>query len=170
MTMDIRLYTDGGCKLNHMLAPDLKDKTDSIGAWAFVMVVNGNIEMEVAQYAFDVTNNQMEMLAVIEALKVVDFRAKSLTVLSDSQYTIKGISSWIHGWILKGWQTSTKEPVKNKELWGDMYKLAYTGHNADHIAFQWVKGHNGNKFNERADKLCGVQMNLAAQMLRDQSK
>jgi ribonuclease HI len=71
------------------------------------------------------------------------------TVDTDSQYVLKGISEWIHGWKRNGWRTSGRQPVKNADLWQELDRLA-AGHR---IEWVWVKGHAGHPENERADAL-----------------
>ena len=94
------------------------------------------------------TNNRMEMMAVIEALRALKEPVRA-RVHTDSQYVQKGISEWIHGWKRRGWKTANKEPVKNEDLWRELDRLA-----AQHrIEWIWVKGHAGHPENERADQL-----------------
>jgi ribonuclease HI len=94
------------------------------------------------------TNNRMEMMAVIEALRALK-RPLAVRVHTDSQYVQKGISEWIHGWKKRGWKTADKKPVKNEDLWRTLDALA-----AQHrIEWHWVKGHAGHAENERADEL-----------------
>jgi ribonuclease HI len=94
------------------------------------------------------TNNRMELLAVIEALRALT-RAAAVRVTTDSQYVKNGITQWIHGWKRNGWKTSNKKPVKNEDLWRMLDELV-----AQHdVEWAWVKGHSGHPENELADEL-----------------
>ena len=90
----------------------------------------------------------MEMMAVIEALTALK-RPSTVVLHTDSQYVMKGITEWIHGWKARGWRTAAKEPVKNVDLWMRLDELAA----AHRIRWVWVKGHDGHDGNERADAL-----------------
>ncbi len=92
------------------------------------------------------------MLAVISALEwVQNNRVQGpMTITSDSQYVIKGITQWVSGWMRNGWKTSAKKPVENQDLWQRMWDLS-TPHSG--ITWQWVRGHNGHPENERVDAL-----------------
>ena len=104
----------------------------------------------------DTTNNRMELQAVIEALTALK-RPCTVVLHTDSQYVQKGISEWIHGWKARGWKTSTKEPVKNEDLWKAL-DAAQTMHT---IEWRWVRGHNGHPGNERADMLANRGVEVA---------
>jgi ribonuclease HI len=144
--MKITIYTDGGCSGN-----------PGPGGWAFVLLVEGQTErIEKNGGERSTTNNRMELTAVINALEMLPaFDAvKAATpmevmVFTDSQYVQKGISEWITAWKKKGWRTSSKQPVKNIDLWQKLEALAsrYT------ICWEWVRGHAGNPLNERCDTL-----------------
>lgn len=96
------------------------------------------------------TNNRMELTAVIEGLSALK-RPCQVDLYLDSQYVRQGITEWIHGWKAKGWRTSTKQPVKNADLWQKLDAVVSTsGHQ---IQWHWVKGHAGHEGNERADSL-----------------
>jgi ribonuclease HI len=105
-------------------------------------------EKEMSGYAAQTTNNRMEMMAVIEALRVLK-RPVAVRVHTDSQYVQKGISEWIHGWKKRGWQTADRKPVKNVDLWQAL-DAATVGHK---IEWLWVRGHAGHVENERVDEL-----------------
>ncbi|MDR0637844.1 MAG: ribonuclease HI [Spirochaetaceae bacterium] len=140
--MRINIYTDGGCSGN-----------PGPGGWAFVMFTEGgttSFEKNGGEPA--TTNNRMELTAVIKALERLSSLGGSIdgvTVFTDSQYVQKGISEWIAGWKRNGWITSTKQPVKNADLWKKLDALA-AGYP---ICWKWVKGHAGNPLNERCDAL-----------------
>ena len=94
------------------------------------------------------TNNRMELMAVIEALRALK-RPCRIVVHTDSQYVQKGITEWIRQWKARGWKTAAKEPVKNADLW----RLLDEEVAAHEIQWVWVKGHSGHHGNERADAL-----------------
>jgi len=82
-----------------------------------------------------------------------------VTLFIDSQYVLKGITEWIHGWKAKGWRTASKEPVKNVELWQRLDDLVANG--GHRIDWRWVKGHAGDPGNERADALANMGVEKA---------
>ena len=90
----------------------------------------------------------MELMAPLNALKEMDPN-KEIEIYTDSQYVKLGITDWIHKWIKNNWQTSKKEPVKNKDLWMELYDLT----KSHEIKWIWVKAHAGNKLNEEVDLL-----------------
>ena len=142
----VEIYTDGACKGN-----------PGVGGWGAILRFGGT-EKELFGGVANTTNNRMEMIAVIEALRSLS-RSCDAVVFTDSSYVQKGISEWIHGWKRNGWKTSDKKPVKNADLWQTLDQLA-AGHK---IEWQWVKGHAGHPENERADLLAnrGVAAVLA---------
>lgn len=142
MSHNLRIYTDGGC-LNY----------SKQGAWAFIVTEHGEQIYSNSGRVAGVTNNQMELQAMIEAIAWLDRPVDSVVVVSDSQYCIKGIQTWVHSWVEKGWKTAEKTPVKNKEQWELLYFLVHKGIHTN-IEFKWVKGHSGNKYNDWADALC----------------
>ena len=104
------------------------------------------------------TNNRMEMTAVIQALQALS-RPCAVTLFLDSQYVLKGITEWLPGWKARGWRTAAKAPVKNVDLWQQLDRLvAGSGHKID---WRWVRGHNGDPGNERADALANRGVELA---------
>ncbi len=132
----IDIFTDGACSGN-----------PGPGGWGAILR-SGETEKEFFGGALQTTNNRMEMMAVIEALRQLT-RPVQARVHTDSQYVQKGISEWIHGWKRRGWKTADKKPVKNEDLWRALDALA-----AQHeIEWCWVKGHAGHVENERADAL-----------------
>jgi len=134
---DIEIWTDGACSGN-----------PGPGGWG--VVIDGYEDERIELYGSDAdtTNNRMEMLAAIEALKAIEPGPKIL-LHTDSKYVMDGINEWIHGWKKRGWKTASKKPVKNKDLWIELDEI-----NSKHnITWSWVKGHDGNEGNERADTL-----------------
>ncbi len=135
------IYTDGACKGN-----------PGIGGWGAILMY-GDKSKEIYGYAPETTNNRMELSAVIEALKAIK-RSCPITIFTDSQYVKRGITEWIDGWIKKNWKN-----VKNVDLWQELYLL----NKQYDIDWQWVRGHNGDKYNERADELANLAITLAQQ-------
>jgi ribonuclease HI len=137
----VTIYTDGACKGN-----------PGPGGWG-VLLRAGAQEKELWGGEPVTTNNRMEMMAVIQALKALK-RPCRLTVYLDSEYVRKGITEWMAGWKARGWKTATKAPVKNVDLWQELDVLiAGAGHQ---IEWRWVKGHAGDPGNERADALANL--------------
>ena len=147
---EVVIYTDGACKGN--------PGPGGWGAW----LKSGPTEKELFGGELNTTNNRMELQAVIEGLTALKRPCKVLLYL-DSQYVRMGITEWVRGWKAKGWRTSTKQPVKNVELWQQLDKLVAEG--GHQIEWRWVKGHSGDPGNERADMLAnkGVQAALSGQ-------
>ena len=134
---EVTIYTDGACSGN-----------PGPGGWGAVLMYKGN-KKEISGGNPDTTNNIMEITAVIEGLKMLKFPCK-VNLYSDSAYVVNCFNQgWIYNWMKKGWKTANNEPVKNKELWQELYSLTQT----HKVTFIKVKGHAGNPFNEKADKL-----------------
>lgn len=95
------------------------------------------------------TNNRMELMGAIEALEYVLSSGASIKILTDSSYLINGITKWIHGWQKKGWITSAKEPVLNKELWEELFSLT----KKVEVSWKYTPGHAGILGNERVDEI-----------------
>ena len=144
--LELKAFTDGACSGN-----------PGPGGWGVVLqAINaGEIvkERELSGGAGETTNNQMELMAAISALEILD-RASTITVVTDSSYVKDGVSTWIHGWKRNGWKTAAKKPVKNVELWQRL-DAAQARHN---VTWEWVKGHAGHPENERADALARAGM------------
>lgn len=138
--MDI--YTDGGSRGN-----------PGIGGWGAVFYENGEIVKELKGSEVLTTNNRMELTAAIEALKSLDEGA-TVDMHTDSTYVRDGITKWITNWKKNGWRTAAKQPVKNQDLWMALDE-EIIHHN---LTWHWVKGHDGDEGNERADALCGEAM------------
>lgn len=132
----IDIYTDGACRGN-----------PGPGGWGAILRLGSN-EKEMWGGETSTTNNRMELTAAIRALEALK-RPVTARVHTDSQYVLKGISEWIHGWKRNGWRTADRKPVKNADLWQELDRLA-GGHRLQWI---WVKGHAGHPENERADAL-----------------
>ncbi|RYF79422.1 MAG: ribonuclease HI [Comamonadaceae bacterium] len=135
---EVVMYTDGACKGN-----------PGPGGWG-VWLRSGSHEKELFGGEAVTTNNRMELMAVIEGLTALKRPCKVLLYL-DSQYVRQGITEWIRGWKAKGWITSSKQPVKNADLWRRLDALVSGG--SHQIEWRWVKGHSGDPGNEKADAL-----------------
>jgi ribonuclease HI len=130
------IYTDGACKGN-----------PGPGGWGALLEYDGR-RKELFGGEPHTTNNRMELVAVIRALEALT-RESDVAIYTDSQYVKNGIESWIHGWKRNGWKTSDRKPVKNEDLWRELDELR-TRHR---IRWHWVRGHDDNPGNERADQL-----------------
>ena len=133
----ITIYTDGACSGN-----------PGVGGWGVVIIENDRKEIYLNGGSDNTTNNKMELNATIQALKYFKNK-KNIKLITDSKYVKDGIQSWINNWKNNGWKTTAKKPVKNKELWIELDQLILK-HN---IIWEWVKGHAGNIYNEKADSL-----------------
>ena len=143
---DLFAYTDGACSGN-----------PGPGGWGVLLcAMDGKTvvkERELNGGEAETTNNRMELMAAIYALETLK-RASKITIVTDSDYVKKGATRWISGWKRNGWETSTRKPVKNVDLWQRLDK-AQDGHD---VIWKWVKGHAGHPENERADKLARAGM------------
>ena len=135
--MSIKVYTDGACKGN-----------PGPGGWG-VYIIHGSDEIELFDGNPNTTNNQMEMQAAIEALKYLKEENQPIDLYTDSNYLRQGITEWIFNWKKNNWRTASKKPVANKELWIEISDLS----SVMAVNWHWVKGHDGDPGNERADYL-----------------
>lgn len=134
---EVIIYTDGACSGN-----------PGPGGWGSILMYKGNTK-EISGALKNTTNNVMELTAVIEALKLLKFKC-DVKLYSDSAYVVNAFNQkWIYGWMKNGWKNSNKEPVKNKELWEELYSLTKV-HNVEFIK---VKGHADNIYNNRCDEM-----------------
>ena len=137
MNKEVIIYTDGACSGN-----------PGPGGWGTILMYK-DTKKEISGGNPDTTNNIMEITAVIEGLKLLKEPCK-VQVYSDSAYVVNAFNQhWIENWIKKNWQNSKKEPVKNKELWLELYALV----KQHEVEFIKVKGHSDNEFNNRCDEL-----------------
>lgn len=132
----IKIYTDGACKGN-----------PGVGGWG-ALIIQGKKNIELFGGENKTTNNRMELMAVIMALKEIS-PSIELTIYTDSTYVQKGISEWIKKWKVNSWRSSSKKPVKNKDLWVELDEAS----SSRKINWEWVRGHAGNEGNEKADEL-----------------
>jgi len=132
----VLIYTDGACRGN-----------PGVGAFAAVLRCD-EYEKELSGAEPHTTNNRMELMAAIAGLETLTERC-AVKVFTDSQYVKKGMTEWISGWIAKGWRTSSKKPVLNKDLWERLLELT----RKHDVEWNWVEGHAGDELNERCDAL-----------------
>jgi ribonuclease HI len=132
----VTIYSDGACEGN-----------PGPGGYAAIIDENGK-RREIQGGDPKTTNNRMELLAVITALRSIE-RPSVVTVVTDSQYVANGMKSWIHNWRRKGWRTASGAPVKNKDLWEELHALSQQ----HRVTWEWIRGHAGHPENERADFL-----------------
>ena len=131
------IYTDGACSGN-----------PGPGGWGTILMYKEN-KKEITGGNKDTTNNIMELTAVIEGLKLLKYPCE-VEVYSDSSYVVNAFEKgWIYNWMKNNWKTSGKDPVKNKELWQELYELT----NIHKVKFNKVKGHSDNEYNNRCDEL-----------------
>ena len=135
--MSIKVYTDGACKGN-----------PGPGGWG-VYIIHGSDEIELFDGNPNTTNNKMEMQAAIEALKYLKEENQPIDLYTDSNYLRQGITEWIFNWKKNNWRTASKKPVANKDLWIEISELS----SVMAVNWHWVKGHDGDPGNERADYL-----------------
>jgi ribonuclease HI len=143
---DLFAYTDGACSGN-----------PGPGGWGALLQAKDGAtvvkQRELNGGEADTTNNRMELLAAIAALEALE-RPSDITIVTDSAYVKNGVTSWIHGWKRNGWKTSTRQPVKNEDLW----RRLDTAQARHRVTWTWVKGHAGHPENERADELARAGM------------
>ena len=139
----IRIYTDGSCIGN-----------PGKGGWAAI-IINGDKKIQIKGSKKNTTNNQMELLATIKALKQIS-KGKKVQIFTDSKYVKSGITEWIHNWKKNGWKTVNKKEVKNRELWIELDDLS----NTFEIKWTWVKAHSTDKLNNEVDLIAREAANL----------
>ncbi len=132
----IKIYTDGSCIEN-----------PGKGGWAAIILDDGK-KIEIKGNKKDTTNNQMELLAPIQALKKIP-KGSKVQIFTDSKYVKSGITEWVHNWKKNGWKTANKQDVKNKELWLELDLL----NNEFEIGWNWVKAHSTDELNNEVDLL-----------------
>ena len=138
----IEIFTDGACSGN-----------PGPGGYAAIIRVD-NKEVVISGGERDTTNNRMELMAVIEALKK-DKVPSRIRITTDSNYVVRGMKEWIFKWIKNGWKNSQKRPVSNRDLWETLLKLS-SGHE---IEWNWIRGHNGHPENERCNRIARQAIN-----------
>ena len=133
----VTIYTDGACSGN-----------PGPGGWAAILMYKG-IEKEISGGEKNTTNNIMELTAAVRGLQLLKYPCE-VQLYSDSAYLVNGFKQgWIYNWQRNNWKTSNKEPVKNREIWEELYNLT----KIHKVEFIKVKGHSDNEFNNRCDEL-----------------
>ena len=138
----IKIYTDGSCLEN-----------PGKGGWAAIIIVDGK-KTEIKGSKENTTNNQMELLAPINALKNIP-KGSKVQIFTDSKYVKSGITEWIHNWKRNGWKTADKKDVKNKDLWTELDELS----SYFKIEWTWVKAHSTDELNNKVDLLARSSAN-----------
>ena len=136
---DIVVTTDGSCSPNN---------GNGSGGWAYVVRENGQVIGQESGRENKTTNNRMEFMAILQALRSF-VEPTHITVRTDSQYAMKSVTVWAHGWKRRGWRTSEGESVKNRDLIEEI--LAEMDRHS--VKMEWVRGHNGDRDNEKCDGL-----------------
>ena len=139
----IKIYTDGSCLEN-----------PGNGGWAAI-IIDDEKKTQIKGSKKNTTNNQMELLAPIEALKKIP-KGSEVQIFTDSKYVKSGITEWIHNWKKNGWKTADKQPVKNKELWKELDLL----NSEFEISWNWVKAHSTDQLNNEVDLIAREAANL----------
>ena len=139
----IKIYTDGSCIGN-----------PGKGGWAAIIINDGR-KTQIKGGKKNTTNNQMELLAPIKALKKIP-KGNKVQIFTDSKYLKLGITEWIHNWKKNGWKTANKKKVKNIELWTELDRLS----NEFDIKWSWVKAHSSDKLNNEVDVIAREAANL----------
>ena len=133
---EVEVITDGACLGN-----------PGPGGWA-ALLRHGTNERELSGSEPATTNNRMELMAAIAGLEALR-RPCKVSLVTDSQYVMRGVEEWMPRWIAKGWRTASGEPVKNRDLW-ERLSTALQPHQ---VRWTWVRGHAGHADNERVDGL-----------------
>lgn len=134
---EVTIYTDGGCRPN-----------PGPGGWAAVLIAEGREPRELSGGEPEATNNRMELRAAIEGLRALE-TGHQIRLVTDSEYLRKGITEWLDRWRANGWRTAAKKPVLNDDLWRELAAEL----ERHRVEWRWVKGHSGDRWNERADRL-----------------
>ena len=135
--MKYKIYTDGACSGN-----------PGPGGWGAIIFDKDNNQRNISGNAKDTTNNRMELMAPIMALKKIKTYSE-ITIYTDSTYVKNGITEWIKNWKKNGWKNANKKPIKNKDLWIKLDDLCKD----NKVIWKWVTGHSDNKYNNLADEL-----------------
>jgi len=136
---EVEMYTDGACRGN-----------PGPGGWGVLLLSQGR-EREICGGEPATTNNRMELTAAIRGLEALKRRCQ-IIVYTDSEYVRRGIDEWLANWKQRGWKTAAKKPVKNEDLWRQLDEVS----RRHDIQWRWVRGHDGNAGNERADELANL--------------
>ena len=140
---EVEMYTDGACRGN-----------PGPGGWGVLLLAKGR-EREICGGEPATTNNRMELTAAIRGLEALKRRCQ-IIVYTDSEYVRRGIDEWLVNWKQRGWKTAAKKPVKNEDLWRQLEEVS----RRHDIQWRWVRGHDGNPGNERADELANLGLEI----------
>lgn len=132
----VEIFADGACSGN-----------PGIGGYGAILRYGKEVK-EISGCELHTTNNRMELMAVIEAIRRLRRRCK-IRVMTDSNYVVKGMTEWMPGWIRQNWMNSKKKPVLNRDLWEMLSELS----EPHEIEWAWIRGHSGHEENERCDEL-----------------
>ncbi len=142
------VYCDGACQGN-----------PGPGGYGVLVRVPGRPERTLSNGKSRTTNNEMELTGAVEGLKLaISMGSTEITVVSDSEYLVKGMSGWVKGWLRNGWKTASGTPVKNRALWEELHRLCQ----GRKVSWSWIRGHNGHAENERCDALAVAAAREAA--------
>jgi ribonuclease HI len=139
----ITIYTDGSSRGN-----------PGPGGWGAIVIAPQKV-VEIGGREDHTTNNRMELMAAIKALKLADTLSdEPIEIYTDSEYVMKGITLWIHSWVKRNWRTASKKPVLNQDLWQELLKIKEGIEDLPagrQVEWKYVAGHSGHDFNERCD-------------------
>jgi len=135
--MKLKIYTDGACSGN-----------PGKGGRAAIILDNNSNQSSISGSENNTTNNRMELLARIMAIKKIK-KKSDITIFTDSKYVKDGITDWIKNWKINNWKNSNKKPVKNKDLWIKLDNACLK----HKVTWKWVKAHADNKYNNLVDEL-----------------
>ena len=135
--MSYIIYTDGACSGN-----------PGPGGWGAVIIDEKKKQLNISGNMKDTTNNRMELMAPIMALKKIKLKS-DVVIFTDSTYVKNGITDWIKKWEKNDWKNSNKKPIKNKDLWVKLNDLCQK----NNVVWKWIKGHSNSKYNNLADEL-----------------
>lgn len=145
----VTLYADGACSRN-----------PGPGGWAAILIYGEKVK-KLSGFQQDSTNNIMELTAVIEGMKALKEKCE-IDIFTDSKYIVDAVSEWLPNWQRNGWKTSAGKPVKNVELWREIVELK----GFHKIKWNWIKGHDGNLYNEECDVMAKEQIESNKKQIR----
>jgi ribonuclease HI len=144
----IEIYTDGACRGN-----------PGPGGWGALLIA-GELRKELSGAETMTTNNRMELMGAIEALRALR-RPSRVTLHTDSKYVCTGIEVWLPQWKLRDWRTADRKPVKNVDLW----QALDAARQPHEVTWKWVKGHSGNVGNEHVDHLANAAIDAMLEVI-----
>lgn len=161
MKKEFEIYTDGACIGN--------GNPENIGGWSFVFIQKGELFFKAVGVEKNTTNNRQEITGVLNSLRCcLEYKITDFIIFSDSQYVVNGFNSWVINWAKKHFMRGyPPAPIPNQDLWKQMYHIKDQFQSVD---LRWVKGHNGNKWNEFADQLIEDEMAKDSNFISLQNK